>query len=519
MPANEVDVPYQDEDAKRLAELGYKQEFDRKWSGFSNFAISFSIISILSGGFTTFGQAWNNGGPVAISIGWPIIATFILIIGLCMSELVSAMPTAGGIYYWAFKLGKPVHGWLTGWLNLTGLVAVIAGVDYGFAYFFTTTANLYSKWFDPGNLQQIFVIFLITVFIHVLMNIYGAKVINRLQNINVWWHVFGVAVIVLVLIFIPSEHQSVSWVFTHRINNSGFSTGSYWFYVLPLGFLLTQYTITGFDASAHVSEETGGASSAAAKGLWRSIFYSGIGGWIMLLAFLFAATHEADITKGGGSVVGIFLTSLPLGWTKAILIISDVGQFFCGMSTVTASSRMLFAFSRDRAVPGHNYWIRLDKNRNPSHAAAGVAAAAVILTLPALYAPKGHPGVPIAFYAVTSVTVIGLFAAFAIPIYLRWRVGEHFVQGPWNLGNKWKWMAPIAVIEIVIISIYFMMPTTPAGIPGNKAFTWTAFQYAPVAMLIVVGGAMVWWYASARKWFTGPVINVVTPLDPHLLKD
>lgn len=519
MPANEVDVPYHDEDARRLAELGYKQEFDRKWSGFSNFAISFSIISILSGGFTTFGQAWNNGGPIAIAIGWPIIATLILIIGLCMSELVSAMPTAGGIYYWAFKLGKPVHGWLTGWLNLTGLVAVIAGVDYGFAYFFTTTANLYNKSFDPTNLKQIFLVFLITVAIHVIMNIYGAKIINRLQNINVWWHVFGVAIIILVLIFVPDHHQTASWVFTHRINNSGFSDGSYWFYVLPLGFLLTQYTITGFDASAHVSEETGGAASAAAKGLWKSIFYSGLGGWLMLLAFLFAATHEADVTKAGGSVVTIFLTSMPLAWTKLILIISCVGQFFCGMSCITAASRMLFAFSRDRAVPGHDFWTRLDKNKNPSHAAAGAAVAAVVLTLPALYAPKGHPGVPIAFYAVTSVTVIGLFVAFAIPIYLRWRVGEHFVQGPWNLGKKWKWMAPIAVLEIIIISIYFILPTNPAGVPGSKTFNWAAVQYAPIAMLIVIGGAMVWWYASARKWFTGPVINVATPLDPHLLKD
>jgi len=519
VPANEVDVPYQDEDAKRLAELGYKQEFDRKWSGFSNFAISFSIISILSGGFTTFGQAWNNGGPIAIAIGWPVIATLILIIGLCMSELVSAMPTAGGIYYWAFKLGKPVHGWLTGWLNLTGLVAVIAGVDYGFAYFFTTTANLYSKSFDPSNLKQVFLVFLITVAIHVIMNIYGAKVINRLQNINVWWHVFGVAIIILVLIFIPSEHQSVSWVFTHRINNSGFSSGSYWFYVLPLGFLLTQYTITGFDASAHVSEETGGAASAAAKGLWRSIFFSGVGGWLMLLAFLFAATHEADVTKAGGSVVAIFLTSMSLGWVKLILIISCVGQFFCGMSCITAASRMLFAFSRDRAVPGHDFWTRLDKNRNPSHAAAGAGAAAVVLTLPALYAPKGHPGVPIAFYAVTSVTVIGLFVAFAIPIYLRWRVGEHFVQGPWNLGKKWKWMAPVAVLEIIIISIYFILPTNPAGVPFSKTFDWTAVQYAPIAMFIVIGGAMLWWVVSARKWFTGPVVNVATPLDPHLLKE
>ena len=125
------------DDERRLADLGYKQELTRSWSGFSNFAISFSIISILSGCFTTFAQAWNNGGPVAISVGWPIIASLIMIIGLTMAELVSAMPTAGGIYYWALNLGKPSHGWITGWLNLIGLVTVTAGVDYGFANFFT----------------------------------------------------------------------------------------------------------------------------------------------------------------------------------------------------------------------------------------------------------------------------------------------------------------------------------------------------------------------------------------------
>ena len=125
----------QDEDERRLAELGYKQELNRSWSGFSNFAISFSIISILAGCFTTFGQAWNNGGPIAISIGWPLIAAFILIIGFCMSELVSAYPTSGGIYWWASKLGGPKAGYYTGWLNLIGLLAVIASVAYGCATF------------------------------------------------------------------------------------------------------------------------------------------------------------------------------------------------------------------------------------------------------------------------------------------------------------------------------------------------------------------------------------------------
>ena len=496
-----VNKTHHAEDAKRLAELGYKQQFERKWSGFSNFAVSFSIISILSGCFTTFSQAWNNGGPVAIAVGWPIIASLILIIGFCMAELVSAMPTAGGIYYWSFKLGKPIHGWLTGWLNLVGLIAVIAGVDYGFATFFTFTVSLFNPAWSIENLGLVFIVFLVTVITHVMINVFGAKIIHWMQNVNVYWHVVGVAAIVLILVFIPEQHQSLEWMFTTQINNSGWT--SYWFYVLPLGFLLTQYTITGFDASAHVSEETSNASVAAAKGIWQSIFYAGIGGWILLLSMLYAATNVEEINKNFGFSPIVLLTSLPQNFAVIILVISLVGQYLCGMSCVTAASRMLFAFSRDGAVPGSKWLKKVDGNKNPSNAAVGAAAAAIVLTLPALYAPEGTV-VPVAFFAVTSVTVIGLFVSFAIPIFLRWRMGDKFKQGPWNLGNKWKWMAPVAVLEIAIISIYFMLPTTPAGMPGNENFTWLAFQYSPIAMLIVIGGAMIWWYAGARKWFKGP---------------
>ena len=123
-------MPNTTDDERRLAELGYKQELNRSWSGFSNFAISFSIISILAGCFTTFAQGWNYGGPVAISIGWPLISAFILIIGLCMSELASAYPTSGGIYWWASILGGAKAGFYTGWLNLIGLRAVTAPVGY-----------------------------------------------------------------------------------------------------------------------------------------------------------------------------------------------------------------------------------------------------------------------------------------------------------------------------------------------------------------------------------------------------
>ena len=120
-----------DRDEQRLAELGYKQELSRSWSGFQNFAISFTIISILAGCFTTYGQAWNNGGPIAISWGWPLISIPILIIGFCMSELVSAYPTAGGIYWWASRLGGKGWGWAAAWFNLAGLLFVVSSVNFG----------------------------------------------------------------------------------------------------------------------------------------------------------------------------------------------------------------------------------------------------------------------------------------------------------------------------------------------------------------------------------------------------
>ena len=494
-----------DADEQRLAELGYKQELRRKWSGFSNFAISFSIISILAGCFTTFGQAWMNGGPVAISWGWPIISIFILIIGFCMSELVSAYPTAGGIYWWAAKMGKPIHGWFTGWLNLVGLVAVTASVDYGCATFMSLVLDAYTSW-DSTNLYLTFLLFVIIIALHAAINIWGHNIIDVLQNVSVWWHVFGAAAIVLILIFVPKEHQSLEFVFTERFNNSGYSDALYWFLVLPFGFLLTQYTITGFDACAHVSEETKGASTAAAKGLWQSIFYSAIGGWILLLSFLFAATHVEEITAAGGFSGAIFQTALTPVFFKAVILISTIGQFFCGMSCVTSMSRMTYAFSRDRAVPGWKLWSKVDRNGTPANAILGACAAGLVLTLPALY--KSPLGVPTAFYAVVSVAVIGLYLAFLIPIYLRLRLGDRFVPGPWTLGRKYKVLGWIAVVEIAVISVYFILPLSPAAIPGNKGFSWLNVNYAPLAILLVIGGAGLWWTLSAKHWFTGPIRTI-----------
>src|SRR5919112_4180911 len=499
-------------DEQRLAELGYKQELTRAWSGFSNFAISFTIISILAGCFTTYGQAWNNGGPIAISIGWPLISCMILLVAFCMSELVSAYPTAGGIYWWATELGGTAWGWFTAWFNLVGLVAVVASVDYACATFISTLLNLWSldvgviNFADGASLGDIFVVFALVLALHALINIYSSHMVALLNNISVWWHVAGVAVIVAILIVGPDSHQSVSFVFTETINNSGFGDGMFWFYVLPLGFLLTQYTITGFDASAHISEETHGAEEAAPKGVWRSVFYSALIGWVLLLALTFAATDTKAIDDGGGGSLAIIESALSSTAGEIVILISCIGQLFCGMACVTSASRMTYAFSRDRAIPGWRLWTRLNHHRIPAYAVLFVCFWALVVTVPALEGDEN--AFPYAFFAVVSITVIGLYIAYVIPVFLRWRKGDAWQPGPWTLGRKYKWINPAAVIWVAICVVIFCLPFTPAGVPGREEFDWKYVNYAPITVGIVLLVVGIWWLVSARHTFKGPVRNI-----------
>jgi amino acid transporter len=503
------------DDVKHLAKLGYRQDRHRSRSGFSNFAISFSIISILAGCFTNFGAGFNNGGPISISWSWPILGVFILIIGFTMSELVSAYPTSGGIYWWASKLGGPRAGFFTGWLNLIGLVAVTAGVAYGCATFIDLTLDTYStSWNNGYSLTRVFVIFLIVLAVAAVLNIFSGHLMAIMNNVSVWWHVVGAAAIILILIFVPDHHQTFSYVFSHRFNNSGWAHGStssfgFFFAIIPFGFLLTQYTITGFDASAHLSEETESAAKGAAKGIWRSIFYSVIGGYLLLLCVVFAIPNNAqgqpDDALAGLGVQPIFKAAMGSHWAGTVLLVSSVGQIFCTVSCMTSASRMTYAFSRDGAIPGSKRWSALTASRVPANAVWLVGVCAAILTLPALIKVDiNGTQVPLAFYAVTSIAVIGLYLAFAIPIYLRWRHGENFNVGSWNNGNKYKWMNPIAVAEIIIVSIYLMMPTTPAASIFSSQFSWKFVNYAPIVTVGALVLLTIWWMTSAKHWFTGP---------------
>jgi amino acid transporter len=505
------------EDEKILHKLGYAQELFRAMGGFRNFAISFTIISILAGCLTSYNIAFEHGGPMWVTYSWLLVGLMSTIIALSMAEIASAYPTAGGLYYWASKLGGPGWGWATGWFNLIGQVAVTAAIGYGLALFGQALFDLWfsysehmNDWFGASFDASTYILYAIFLSAAALINLLNIRLTSGLNMISAWWHMVGVAVIVGILIIVPNDHQSISYVFTERVNNSGyggsttsFSSLAFWL-VLGLGLLLAQYTITGFDASAHTAEETHNASRGAAVGMWTSVFVSVVFGWILLLAVTFAIPS----TEGALGVVNdlgllvpwIWTESMGEGWAEFLLFICVVAQFFCVTASMTSASRMMFAFSRDRAVPGHQLWRRVARNRVPRWSVLGIWFFAGVLMIPAIW--NYFVG-----YAVgTAIAVIGLYIAFVIPVFLRWRLGDSWDEPrAWSLGNHYKWLDVISILWVALITILFVIPLYKVGLPWNDPFDWRFTNYTILwfaGIGLVFGG---WWVLSARKWFKGPV--------------
>jgi amino acid permease (GABA permease) len=487
-------APTAGEDERRLHELGYAQELMRRMSGFSNFAVSFTIISILSGCLTLYGYGMNTGGPAIIVWGWPIVGLLTLTVGLAMAEVCSSFPTAGGLYYWSAKLARkngPAWSWFTGWFNFLGQVAVTAGIDFGCAFFINAFLNL--TWGVSTAHWVTILILAIVLFVHGLMNQFGIRLVALLNDISVWWHVIGVLIIVAVLAFVPSKHASAGYVFSHIVNNTGWGST---FYVLLLGLLLAQYTLTGYDASAHMTEETHNAARSGPRGIVMSIVVSVIAGWVLLIGVTFAIqpAHYADYTGALVPPAQIWDTAIGGTGAKLLLLIAIGAQLFCGMSSVTANSRMIYAFSRDGALPGSDFWHRVNKRtRTPTNAIWLAAGGAFILGLPYLYSS-------VAYAAVTSIAVVGLYVAYIAPVFLRLRAGPKFQEGPWTLG---RWSRPIGIVAtiwVVFIAILFMLPQA-------QPITISTFNYTPVVFLVVLGGAGIWYAVSARNWFKGPKVQ------------
>jgi len=529
------------QDVHDLHTLGYAQELFRSMGGFSNFAISFSIISILTGAVILYdyGLAW--AGTAASLIGWPLITIFVLAIAASMAEVASAYPTAGGLYYWASKMKNKNWGWWTAWLNLIGQFAIVAGINYAAALFINATiitpltGGAYSNttvfFGDPAfgaegpALSGALVTMAALLAVELALNIAGVRVVALLNQISVWWHIFFVIVIAgalfilgtqsttedagLALFAIQPVDTAGSWDNTFPVGSDNpwfsFQYGPAMSYPVILAFffslLQANWTYTGYDASAHVAEETIGARRASAWGIFLSVAVSAVAGYVFLLAI---TLHLPDLTPlfppvledaaiysqyyfGDGAAVLYTLTeNLGAGLGGVLGGAIAIAMAFCGLSSVASAGRMLFAFSRDGGVPGSSWLKKVShRYRTPANALTAMVIGAFILTFLAFWVGRG-----IAVVIVTAVSTIFLYAAYGVPIYLGLVTDDWRQKQVWFLG---RWSKPIAVISliwIVVLMFLFSFPTS-----GN--ISWP-FMVAIVLFLLV------YYFGWARRRFKGP---------------
>lgn len=523
-----------DADRAELNALGYAQELKRGLGGFSNFAISFSIISILAGGMTSYWLGMVTGGPRVIMIGWIVVGFFALLVGMAMGEICSAYPTAGGLYYWSAKLARkngPRWAWFTGWFNLLGQIGVIASVDYALAIFIGYFVRMFDDSFQL-TAWTIFGIYMLVLVSHGLLNTFGVKLVRLLGDVSVWWHVGGVAIIFGILMFSSKPGQrGMSHLFDSAPPGlTGWTGGTFvTIYLFALGLLLAQYTITGFDASAHVSEETKGARTEAPKAIVRAIYVSAIAGFLLNLAMNKVLPKDSDayaaVAFGGGkdtflvnAAPRLLSTAVGSATAKLLVLICIVAQYFCGMASVTANSRMIYAFSRDDALPGSKLWHRINpRTRTPTNSIwLGVALSAIVGAL-SLYQKGGYST---AFFAMTGICVIGLYISYAIPIYLR-LTNPDFAVGPWNLKGKHKIVGWTSLVWIGFITILFFAPLFwpfwkfwgDDNIIRNADGSASGFfkqNNVNFTAPLIIGAFIVfalYWTFSGRKWFTGPKVQ------------
>ncbi|GAA5897682.1 hypothetical protein JCM6882_000067 [Rhodosporidiobolus microsporus] len=483
-------------DADRLAELGYEQELKRGWSTLENMGASFSIISVCTGITTSFLLGMTNGGPGVMSIGWICVSTMTMFVALSMAEIVSAVPTSGGPYHWAALLSSKKYSafaaWSTGYFNLLGQVAVTTGIVFGNANLVATLGALHG--FEITAPRVIGIHAGLLVFAG-LVNTFSVRFLGHLNRLSILLHSAGVFSLGVAVLAKAPTHRSAKEVFaTFYDGTGGWSERASPAYVALTGILLTQFTITGFDASAHMAEETRNAGRAAPIGVLTSVGASALFGFFFLVSLLFSiqdfnAALNSDV---GQPVLQIFVDVFgEKGATGAFSLII-ICVTLCGTFSITSNSRMMFAFSRDGALPC--FFDHVEKRTaTPVRTVWLAVLLAFILALPSL-------GSSVAFTAVTSIATIGLYVSYAIPIAILAISHEHFQQnlrGPFSLGRWSRPVAIIAVCYVLFITVVFCLPTVT---PIDSQ----TLNYTPVAVGIVLVYVFGSWGLWARRWFVGP---------------
>ncbi|KAL1305060.1 hypothetical protein AAFC00_001998 [Neodothiora populina] len=493
----------EDDDEDVLAGQGYHQSLKRDWGLLHNFGVSFSIISVITGITTLFSYGLTTGGPGVMAVGWIITSFMTMFVGLGMAEVVSAHPTSGGPYFWAAMLAPndryaAFFSWITGWFNFLGQVAVTTGITFGCAGLISTLATVKSG-FEPSAPKTVGIYAALLVS-HGLVNTFGVHILRYLNNSSIILHSLGVAAFAIAVVAAAPTHQSARFVFATFYDGTG-ADGVGWSmraspaYVACVGILMSQYTITGFDASAHLSEETRKASWSAPLGVIMSIGCSAVYGFFLLLCLLFSI-QDFDNTVAspvGQPVLQILLDIFGEDGAIVLFTLVIICVWHCGLFSLTSNSRMMYAFARDRGI--HPFFAHVDeKFQSPIRTIWLAAFLAFCLSLPSI-------GSSVAFSAATSIATIGLYISYGIPILEGLIWPAHFRKGPFDLGVMSKPVACVAVTWICFITIIFCLPELN---PVNSQ----TLNYTPVAVGIVAFfafGSWIW----ARTWFTGPIREIM----------
>lgn len=467
------------EDARDLRALGYAQELFRTMGGFSNFAISFSIISILTGAVTLYEHGLTMGGPAEMAFGWPLVSLFALAVALSMAELASSLPTSGTMYHWASRLGGKGWGWFTAWFNIAGQLSALAAIDYGCALFVTPLLGL------PITREWLLLVYVAILTSHAVINHFGIRLVAWLNDFSVTVHVVGVIVIVgALLLFAPK--QPLGFFFARVTSNS--EGWPYW-WAFVVGLLQAQWTFTGYDASASVSEETVDPRRRVPWGIVMAVVVSSIVGYLLLIALTLSIRDISAVLNardGGGNeipaVIAILLDALGGRVGSVFTGLAAMAMWFCGLSAVTWSSRTIYAFARDNGMPGSALWKRVSaKYLTP--------APAVWLSVFVALAATVSGG---AYAVVTSISVIGLYFSYIIPVYLAWRARgttTEVPRGPWHLGRFGWTINLVSVLWVIFIAVIL-------SIPDNMR--------AGRTMLGLTVLLAVWYLTRERYRFRGP---------------
>ncbi|KXS09263.1 APC amino acid permease [Gonapodya prolifera JEL478] len=488
------------EDAIRLAKMGYKQEFKRGFTLIHNFGVSFSHISILIGVGTLLSYALVAGGPAGAVMGWIIVSFLSLMVALSMAEICSAYPTAGGLYYWCAKLGGekwgPISAWYTGWINLSGEIGGLGSAAFGVS---TMLWSIVVVWYPDTEitLVKLTLVAEAVLFLSGILNSITDEVVAHITEFSVFIHLAGTLFIIVVLLVKAPSLQSASFVFTQFENRTG--QDSQGFAVL-LGLLFPAWTYLGYDASAHVSEETQNSHTEAAKGIILSVAISIIAGFALLLGCLFAI-QDIDEVLGAPYpqvIMQIFVDAGGPGWATAVMTVVATASMCCNVAVITANSRMMYAFARDAGF-GHTvskflYW---------SHPTTKLPLRTVWLgTSVGMLLTCAGFGSSVALSAFASIGTIGLMTAYIIPVMVKvFLARDTFKQGPINLGLL---SLPVNVVAIVWVCFLFFLLCLPSSYPVNA----TNLNYAPIMVVFVFAFVTGYWVLSAHKWFKGPIVHV-----------